>query len=229
MQDIQLLCMPHLTTVEPATPQSLIGGPWLTLPRDCSYPPSLAKTCAPSLVSTDRPAGDVLAVVAGVRGREGASLTPKQVKAFCDHIDQLVQARVFDTQTFTLLITPPSITTLGLRFMTFKAMARTPVDDWKTEWNVSTILDCLQRDTPGLNKQGRWVDSEVYKTVDAYNISMKNGDKHLVLMRAFPKATSKVAFHKGDSSKSGSRYGPGDKPEKYKTTRYSDMDSKHHR
>ena len=51
-----------------------------------------------SAVSTARPAGDALAVVAGavldtkpVR-LEGDTLTSKQVHAFCDHIDQLVWA-----------------------------------------------------------------------------------------------------------------------------------------
>ena len=65
-----------------------------------------------SALSPARPAGDALAVVAGaVLGTkpvrlEGATLTSKQVHAFCDHINQLVRARVFDTQTFTLLTTP---------------------------------------------------------------------------------------------------------------------------
>ena len=51
-----------------------------------------------ALVSTARPAGNALAEVAGavldmkpVR-LEGTSLTPKQVHAFRDHIDQLVRA-----------------------------------------------------------------------------------------------------------------------------------------
>jgi len=38
-----------------------------------------------------------------------------------------------------------------------------------------------------------------------------------------------VAFHEGDLSKSGSKYCPGDKPDKYKTTHYSNKDSKHNR
>ena len=95
-----------------------------------------------SAVSTARPAGDALAVVAGavfgtkpVVRLEGATLTSKQVHAFCDHIDQLVRARVFDSQTFTLLTTPQSIMAIEMRL--------TPVTDWKTEWNVATILEAL--------------------------------------------------------------------------------------
>ena len=107
-----------------------------------------------SAVSPARPAGDALAVVAGaVLGTkpvrlEGATLTSKQVHAFCDHIDQLVRARVFDSQTFTLLTTPQSIMAMGLRFMTSKVMARTPVADWKTEWSVATILEALKECYP---------------------------------------------------------------------------------
>ena len=37
-------------------------------------------------------------------------------------------------------------------------------------------------------------------------------------MRTFSKAASKVAFHESGSSKSGPKYGPGDKPDKYKST-----------
>ena len=50
--------------------------------------------------------------------------------------------------------------------------------------------------------------------MDAYNVQ---GDKHPVLMRALSKAASNVAFHEGESSKSGFKYGPGDKPGKYNT------------
>ncbi len=49
---------------------------------------------------------------------EGVSLTPKQVHAFCDHVELLIRARVYDTQTFTLLMDPQSIMAIGLRFMT---------------------------------------------------------------------------------------------------------------
>ena len=45
---------------------------------------------------------------------EGASLTPKQVHAFCDHVKLLIRARVHDTQTFTLLTDPESIMAIGL-------------------------------------------------------------------------------------------------------------------
>ena len=100
-----------------------------------------------SAVLPARPADDALVVVAGaVLGTkpvrlDGTTLTSKQVHAFCDHIDQLIRARVFDSHTFTLLTTPQSIMAMGLRFMTSKVMARTPVTDWKTKWSVATILD----------------------------------------------------------------------------------------
>ena len=48
-------------------------------------------------------------------------------------------------------------------------------------------------------------------------------------LRTFSKAASKVSFYESNSSKSGPKYGPGDKPDNYKTTRYSDKDSKHSR
>ena len=47
-----------------------------------------------------------------------ASLTPKQVHAFCGHVELLICARVYDAQTFTLLTDPQSIMAIGLRFMT---------------------------------------------------------------------------------------------------------------
>ena len=41
---------------------------------------------------------------------------------------------------------------------------------------------CRQRDIPGWNDQGRWVDSKAYKTMDVHNTALVQGDKHPVLM-----------------------------------------------
>jgi hypothetical protein len=89
-------------------------------------------------VTVGNPAGDALTAVAStflnakaVR-LEGASLTPKQVYAFCDHVELLICARVYDAQTFTLLRDPQSIMAISLRFMTSKVMERVPVLDCKT-------------------------------------------------------------------------------------------------
>ena len=79
---------------------------------------------------------------------DGASLTARQVHAFCDHLEVLLRSRVFDPQTFTLLTDPQSIMTIGLRFMTSKVMARIPVADWKTDWEVSTIIEALRECYP---------------------------------------------------------------------------------
>jgi hypothetical protein len=90
--------------------------------------------------TTQLPANDTLQAVHGallsvkpVR-LDGASLTARQVHAFCDHLEVLLRSRVFDPQTFTLLKDPQSIMAIGLRFMTSKVMARVPVADWKTDW-----------------------------------------------------------------------------------------------
>ena len=102
------------TTVRPFTPSKLGEG--------------LHAFAGDSAVSPARLAGDALAVVAGaVLGTK--PVRSKQIHAFCDHIDQLVRVRVFDSQTFTLLTTPQSIMAMGLRFMTSKVIARTPVAD----------------------------------------------------------------------------------------------------
>ena len=61
---------------------------------------------------------------------EDASLTPNQVHAFCDHVELLIRARVYDAQTFTLLTDPQSIMAIDLRFMTSKVMERVPVPNW---------------------------------------------------------------------------------------------------
>jgi hypothetical protein len=74
------------------------------------------------------PSGDALTAVASTRLNakavrlEGASLTPKQVHAFCDHVELLIRGRVYDAQTFTLLTDPQSIMATGLRFMISKVM-----------------------------------------------------------------------------------------------------------
>ena len=79
---------------------------------------------------------------------EGASLTPKQVHAFCDHVELLILARVYDAQTFTLLTDPQSIMAIGLRVMTSKVMERVPVPDWKVGWEVSLNLEALRECYP---------------------------------------------------------------------------------
>jgi hypothetical protein len=73
-----------------------------------------------------------------------ASLTPKQVHAFYDHVELLIRARVYDAQTFTLLTDPQPIMAIVLHFMTSKFMERVPVPDWKTDLEVSTILEALR-------------------------------------------------------------------------------------
>ena len=40
-------------------------------------------------------------------------------------------------------------------------------------------------------------------------------------MRAFTTAAPRVAFQEGDPSNNSSKYGPGDKSGKYKSSRYS--------
>ena len=55
---------------------------------------------------------------------------------------------MYDAQTFTLLTDPQSIMAISLRFMTSKVMERVPVLDWKTGWEVSTILEALRECYP---------------------------------------------------------------------------------
>ena len=57
-------------------------------------------------------------------------------------------SRVYDAQTFTLLTDPQSIMAIGLRFMTSKVMERVPVADWKTEWEVTLIIEALKECYP---------------------------------------------------------------------------------
>jgi hypothetical protein len=105
-------------------------------------------------VTVVNPSGDALTTVASILLNakavrlEGASLTPKQVHAFCDHVDLLIRAHVNDAQTFTLLTDPQSIVAISLCFMTSKVMERVPVPDWKTGWEVSTILEALRECYP---------------------------------------------------------------------------------
>jgi len=67
--------------------------------------------CAPS-VTVINLSGDALTAVASTLLNEKAvrlevaSLTPKQVHAFCDHVELLICARVYDAQIFTLLTDP---------------------------------------------------------------------------------------------------------------------------
>ena len=73
-------------------------------------------------VMVEPPAGTALNAVASTLLNvksvrlEGASVTSKQVHAFCDHIELLIRSRVYDAQTFTLLTDPQSIMAIGLRF-----------------------------------------------------------------------------------------------------------------
>jgi len=84
-------------------------------------------------VTVVNPSGDALTTVASILLNakvvrlENASLTLKQVHAFCDHVE---------------------LHDLGLRFMTSKVMERVPVPDWKTGWEVSTILEALRECYP---------------------------------------------------------------------------------
>ena len=78
-------------------------------------------------VTVVNPSGDTLTAVASKAVRlECANLTPKQVHAFCDHVELLIRARVYDAQTFTLLTDPQSIMAIGLRFMTARTSSTTP-------------------------------------------------------------------------------------------------------
>ena len=43
---------------------------------------------------------------------------------------------------------PQSIMAIGLRFMNSKVMARAPVVDWKTDWDISVILEALKECYP---------------------------------------------------------------------------------
>jgi hypothetical protein len=105
-------------------------------------------------VTLVNPSGDALTTVAStllyakaVR-LEGASLTPKQVHAFCDYVELLIRARVYDAQTFTLLTNPQSIMAISLRFMTYKVMERVQIPDWKVGWEVATILEAIRECYP---------------------------------------------------------------------------------
>ena len=84
----------------------------------------------PSHLAMVNPSGDELtAVVSTLLNAkavclEGASLTPKQVHAFCDHVELLIRALVYDAQTFTLLTDPQSIMAIGVRFMTLRKVVQ---------------------------------------------------------------------------------------------------------
>ncbi len=71
---------------------------------------------------------------------------------------------------------------IGLRFMISKVMERVPVADWKTEWEVSLIIEALKECYPLTTSDNlvstydKWV--KLYKsmrktiTVDQYNIAL---------------------------------------------------------
>ena len=65
-------------------------------------------------VTVANPSGDAFTAVASTLLNAKASLTPKQVHAFCGHVELLIRARVYDAQTFTLLTDPQSIMAIGL-------------------------------------------------------------------------------------------------------------------
>ena len=78
--------------------------------------------CTPhptSAVMVEHPTGDAITAVASTLLNtksvrlERASLTPKQMHAFCDHAKVLIRARVLDRETFTLLTDPQSIMAIG--------------------------------------------------------------------------------------------------------------------
>ncbi len=66
--------------------------------------------------------------------------------------------------------------------------------------------ECCQRDAPGWNTEGRWIDSKTYKAAD-----------------------NAAAFKPADSSNSGSKYDRGDNSDKCKSIRFSDKDKKQYR
>jgi hypothetical protein len=84
---------------------------------------SLSRSFTPSkpgdAVTGINPSGDALTSVASTLlnakavSLEGASLIPKQVHAFCDHVELVIRARVYDEQTFTLLTDSQSIMAIG--------------------------------------------------------------------------------------------------------------------
>lgn len=80
--------------------------------------------------------------------------------------------------------------------------------------------ECCQKDAPSWNAEGRWIDSMAYKAADAANIAAGNGSRHPVLQSAVA-AASKPS----DSSRSGSKYGPGDN---YKTVSFFYKDNRQH-
>ena len=128
--------MPHLVTGAPSTLHPRTRGT-PSKPGD-----GLRAFTDDASITAINPSGDALTTVASTLLNaksvrlEGASLTPKQVHAFCDHVELLIRARVYDKHTFTLLTDPQSIMAIGLRFMTSKVMERKPVPDWKTGWDA---------------------------------------------------------------------------------------------
>ena len=104
-------------------------------------------------VTLVNPSGDVLTTVASTLLNakavrlEGASLTPKQVHAFCNHVELLIRARVYDTQTFTCT-DPQSIMAISLRFMTFNVIEHVQITEWKVGWEVATILEAIRECYP---------------------------------------------------------------------------------
>ena len=121
--------MPHLVTGVPSTLQGPLGRTFTPFKLGVGLR-AFADNASVTVVNSS---GDALTAVAStllnaktVR-HEGASLTPKLVHAFCDHVELLIRVRVYDAQTFTLLTDPQSIMAIGLRFMTSKDSPRPSV------------------------------------------------------------------------------------------------------
>ena len=173
-------CMPHLATEAPAAPKPQTDGQLLVGDGLRTF----ADNASVTLVN---PSGDVLTTVASTLLNakavrlEGASLTPKQVHAFCDHVELLIRARVYDTQTFTCT-DPQSIMAISLRFMTFNVIERVQITEWKVGWEVATILEAIRECYPLaaldnlVNTYDKWYT--LYKsmrttiTVDQKNIAL---------------------------------------------------------
>ena len=58
------------------------------------------------------------------------------------------QSKYLDRQTFKLLTDHQSIMAIGRSFMTSKVMEQKPVADWKTGWDIATILEALKEYYP---------------------------------------------------------------------------------
>ena len=113
---------------------------------------------------------------------------------------------------------PPPLTTPNAHSLKLRSCPRTSKQPLA---NTDRAVDALATSATSADREGLWVDSKVYKAMDATNIAAGRGIKHPVLPPA-ASSSSKPA----DSPKSGSKYGPGDK---FKAVRFTDKADKHHR